>query len=123
MVQRIYALHYGLEAKYRIWWYGVLVAVLITFLTKGYIVLAIPGGMVFVIIAGYRLGEFRYGLNYFALGTIAMMGPIANMLLALFFKFMLYFSPANPLIQKAMMMRPIGKQSNLLVNWRLVIRK
>src|SRR3989344_5281741 len=35
---------------------------------------------------GYRLGWFRYGINWWALGLIAVMGTFATMLLALVFK-------------------------------------
>lgn len=99
-VQRIIALQTGFRAEYKMFTFGLLAGLVIAFISKGRVWIILPGGIIIHHMAGHRLGWWRYGLNYFAQGMIALMGPIATMLLALFFRMMGTFI-ANPLIQKA----------------------
>ncbi len=101
-VQRIAALQAGYRAEYRLFTFGLLFGVIIAFVTNGRVWLLLPGGILIHHMAGHRLGWWRYGLNYFGQGMIALMGPIASMLLALFFRMMSGFS-SSPLIHKAIL--------------------
>ncbi|MGB9749078.1 MAG: site-2 protease family protein [Candidatus Woesearchaeota archaeon] len=86
IAQKMYALHIGFNAEYEMWFYGLLICLLITFLSRGFWFFIAAGSFVIHFMPGHRLGYFRYGLNYFAMGVVALMGPVANILLALVLK-------------------------------------
>ena len=78
---KIAALSVGYRAEYKMWTFGLLIHHM----------------------AGHRLGFFRYGLDYFGTGLVSATGPIANMLMAVFLKALMYFNPLNQLLQKAIL--------------------
>jgi len=84
--QKIAALSVGYNIEYKVWSYGLLIALLLAFLTKGFIWFLIPGGIIHHHLAGHKLGFFRYGLNYFAVGVTSLMGAVANILFAIILK-------------------------------------
>ena len=85
-VQRIWSLGTGYRLEWRMWGFGLLLGLIFVFLTNGKFWLILPGGIIIYHLAGHRLGWFRYGINWGALGLIAVMGTFATMLLALVFK-------------------------------------
>jgi len=86
-IQKIAALHDGYGIEFKIWWTGLLIGLVITFITNGRIWWAVfPGGVVFSMLARHRLGKFRYGMNYWPMGIIAFAGPIASIVFATIFK-------------------------------------
>ena len=99
--QRAAAVHSGFKAVYRIWWYGLGLGIILGFATMGRFWFLAPGGIMVYHLAGHRLGSFRYGLNYWPLGIIGLVGPVSLILLAIFFKIMMNVFPANALIAKA----------------------
>lgn len=101
-IQKILGLHIGFDIKYKVWWYGLLGGLIITFITNGSVWwLVIPGGVVCTIIGKYRLGKFRYGLNYVALGFIGIVGPVASIIFGTIFKNLdIFLGLAHPLIDK-----------------------
>ncbi len=100
-VQKIYALHIGYSIEYKMWIYGILASLILCFASNGSIYFLAVGGFMLYMMPGHRLGYFRYDINYFSMGVVALIGPLANILLALFFK-IFSFLP-SPLIQKAML--------------------
>jgi len=76
-----------------------LFGLIMVFLTNGLIWLILPGGFIVHHLAGHRLGWFRYGINYWALGLIAVTGIFATIFLAAIFK-ALSTVVFNSLIQK-----------------------
>ncbi|MEM0231242.1 MAG: hypothetical protein QXJ50_03690 [Candidatus Woesearchaeota archaeon] len=98
-VQKIYALHIGYKLEYQFWLTGILTSLFLCFLTNGWLPILMLGGFAVTMLPGHRLGYFRYNINYFSLGIIAMMGPVANLILALFFKF--FSGLPSPLIPLA----------------------
>jgi hypothetical protein len=75
---------YLVEIKQYIW--GIVGGVMVGLASIGKAVLFSPFELVFHHHEGMRLGRFRYGLNYFDMGLTALMGPLANLLLAIVFK-------------------------------------
>ena len=100
--QKIYALELGYSVEYEMWIFGLILAFLLTILTNGYFFFIAVGGFYLHFLKGHRLGYFRYGLNYFTLGLIAFMGPLANILLALLFRYLSFMS-SSPLIHEAVL--------------------
>ncbi|MEE9525267.1 MAG: hypothetical protein V3V78_01520 [Candidatus Woesearchaeota archaeon] len=85
--QKIAALHYGYKAEFKVWWVGLIIPLIFVFISNGTLWwLIIPGGLTFSLLAGLRLGKFRYGLNYEAMGVISLIGPVASIVLATIFK-------------------------------------
>jgi len=101
-VQKILGLRIGFTTKYKLWWYGLLSGLIITLITNGKIWwLIIPGGVTCSIIGKYRLGKFRYGLNYIALGFIGIIGPIGSIIFGTIFKNLdIFLGITHPLIDK-----------------------
>ncbi len=102
LVQKIAALHAGFTADFKIGWNGLILSLILLFLTRGLTWwVLVPGGVSFSMIAKHRLGKFRYGLNYFPMGIIAFTGPIGNIILGTIFKnieLYLPFVPISPAI-------------------------
>ena len=98
--QRLMAIRKGYKVEYKMWFYGMIIALLVTFVTRGYIILGFVGTTIIYHLEGHRLGKFRYGLNYKDLGVISLMGPLAALLLAMFFKVISQFFTASPLVSK-----------------------
>tara|TARA_Y100000031_G_C8232943_1_gene391848 strand:- start:561 stop:1313 length:753 start_codon:yes stop_codon:yes gene_type:complete len=98
-VQRIWSLGTGYRLEWKMWGFGLLFGLIMVFLTNGLFWLILPGGFIVHHMAGHRLGWFRYGINYWAVGLIAVTGPVASIFLAAIFK-SLSAVIVNSLIQK-----------------------
>lgn len=100
-VHRYFALKVGLKAEYKAWTFGLILGIILIFISEGNLIFLAPGGIVISMLPGLRLGHFRYQMSYITMGWIAVSGPLANIALAIFFK-MLSALPLNPLlIEKA----------------------
>ncbi len=101
-VQRIFALAGGFRVEYKNWLYGILIGIALIIISNGKVWFFAPGGLVVYMMAGHRLGSFRYGLNVWPVGVVGMVGPLANLVLALFFKILFTAFPENTLLYSAM---------------------
>jgi|TARA_B100001964_G_C14255374_1_gene612138 Zn-dependent protease len=97
--QRLWSLGTGYRLEWKIWSFGLLFGLILAFLTNGLVWMILPGGFIVHHMAGHRLGWFRYGINYVAVGLIALSGIFATMFLAVIFK-ALSAVIVNSLIQK-----------------------
>jgi len=84
--QRLAGLKIGFRTEVKIWWYGIIAALILAFISRGSILFFAATGMTLHHMATHRLGHFRYGPNVRAMGVIALMGPVANILAATFMK-------------------------------------
>jgi len=98
-IQRIWSLGIGYRQEWKMWTFGLLLSLIMVFLTNGAIWLILPGGFFVHHLAGHRLGWFRYDINYWALGLIAVTGTFATIFFAALFKALGVFV-ANSLIEK-----------------------
>ena len=101
---RLSALSVGFKAEFKLWWGGLFASLILAFVSNGIIQLILPGGLVSSLIIRQRMGEFRYGLNYWDNGFVAFFGPFANLILAMAAKVLLYFLPGNWMLQKLLLM-------------------
>jgi hypothetical protein len=85
-LQKIVAFGSDYHAEYKMWSLGLLVMLLLVFLSNGRLWFIIPGGILIHYMQGHRLGWVRYGLNMFGVGVISLAGPIANIILAMIFR-------------------------------------
>lgn len=99
--QRLAALKVGFRTEVRVWWYGIIAALILCFISRGSIMFFAATGVWIHHMAIHRLGAFRYGPNVQAFGVIALMGPVANILAATLVKFLqvnLHLFPMNSIL-------------------------
>jgi Zn-dependent protease len=83
---KLWALGSSYRSEYKLWPYGIAIALMLAFVTKGKFYFLALGGVWVTDMAVHRIGGFRYGLSTFLSTWIAFAGPMANILLALIFK-------------------------------------
>ncbi len=100
-VQRIAGLWVGLRVEYKEWFLGLMISLVLVFVTKGKLMFLVPGGIFLHFLERQRLGSFRYGLSYGTVGFVCFWGVVANVFLATVFKVLSLMMPYNPLLAKA----------------------
>jgi len=109
---RLYALAIGYAVETEIFLYGLLGGIVLSIMTYGKLPF-LPAGTIRVkMLEGQRLGYFRYHLNVFSIGIIALMGPLSNLVLAIFFKALSFIQ--GPLIEKAIFINIVLAVTNIL---------
>jgi len=98
-IQRVWSLGAGYKLEWKMWGFGLGIGLIFAFLTNGVIWLILPGGFIVHHLAGHRLGWFRYGISYWTLGLIGVVGPLASIFLAILFKSLSLFV-VSPIIHK-----------------------
>jgi len=80
-----------------------MIGLLAAIVSNGWVWFLATGGLIVHFMPGRRIGYFRYGLRLTDQARIAMMGPLANIILAFFFKFALLLPFNAFLIEKAVL--------------------
>ncbi|MBI2102790.1 hypothetical protein HYT55_03045 [Candidatus Woesearchaeota archaeon] len=93
--QKMYAISQGYNAEFRIWWTGLLIMLVLIFLSLGRLPIIIVGTVVANLMVKQRLGEFRYGFSYKDNAMVSLWGIYGNLIAALLFAIGLHFSPAS----------------------------
>jgi len=102
----VWGLAIGYRVEFKMWAFGLIVALIVAFLSNGNLWLIVPSGFMLHHLAGHRLGFFRYGINYFGQAMVALAGPLFTLMLIILLKVLSAFSP-NPLIQKAIIFNAV----------------
>ena len=105
--QKIYGLAEGHKPEFKIWWTGMLISLILAFVTVGRVPLVLWGGAFTSFMVRQRLGEFRYGFSYWANGMVGYWGPMGNILLALICAFLGYYFPESYFFQKGLVFNMI----------------
>lgn len=113
MGQRLWGLVIGYRVEFKMWSFGLVIALIVAFISNGNLWLIVPAGFMIHHLAGPRLGWFRYGLNYFGQAMIALAGPLFTLMLIILFKVLGVFS-SNILIEKAIIFNAIYAITSLL---------
>lgn len=79
---RLYALHKGYKVEYQIWWYGLMIGLAFSLVSRGNLLILVPGGIIISQLAYQKIGKFPYFTSNFDMGMIALAGPLANILFA-----------------------------------------
>lgn len=111
--KRLMALHMGYKVTFNPWYMGLFIGLIVTLLSNGYLYFLAYGGITLIMLKTHRLGKFRYGLSYSDLGVIALMSPLANIFLALFFKLFM-FLPNTFFVEKAIVINVALALFNML---------
>lgn len=93
--QKMYALSQGYNAEFKVWWTGLLIMLVLIFISLGRLPLILVGTVVANLMVKQRLGEFRYGFSYKDNAMIALWGIYGNLIAAILFAIGLHFSPAS----------------------------
>ncbi len=97
--QRITSLYAGLRSEYKPWTFGLIIGVIIAFLTNGKAWVILPGGIILHHLAGHRIGWWRYDIAYVTIGILSMWGSVASVFLAMALKLVNGFVH-SPIIDK-----------------------
>lgn len=111
--QRLFGLAIGYRVEFRMWTFGLITALVAAFISNGSLWLIVPAGFMVHHLAGPRLGWFRYGINYFGIGMVALAGPLFTLMLTILLKVLSVYS-ASPLIHKAIVFNVIYAITSLL---------
>ncbi len=83
--QRVVAVYYGYDPVYSSGMLGLMIGLVVTFASRGYLFFFFPGVINIRHLTASRLGEFRYYTNDWEWAKAGFMGPFLNILLAVLF--------------------------------------
>jgi len=83
---KVYAIHKGYEAKYKMWFPGLMIGLILTIVSDGQLFFLAPGFVMIGAIASRRVGKYYGYLTYKDQALISFVGPLSNIVLALIFK-------------------------------------
>jgi hypothetical protein len=106
--QKIYGLTSGQSNTFKVWWNGIVIMLVLAFITQGWIPLVLVGGAVSSFMVKQRLGEFRYGFSTWVLAISASWAIWGSLIMATFFAIGAYFFPQNFFFD-------IGLKMNLMI--------
>ena len=99
---RAAGLYVGYKVEYESWVLGLVIGLVLAFVSNGYILFLAPGGVLIHHLAIHRLGRFRYAPDYSTRGWIALAGPVANIIFAVILK-AVHIALQTPVLHKLMM--------------------
>ncbi len=80
--QRLMALKLGMKAEQKIWWPGLILGLVLAFLSKGRIEMYAASAVFITLLPKHRLGGYRYRESVSTLAKTALAGPVLNIILA-----------------------------------------
>ena len=101
--QKIYCLGEGYKAEFKTWWPGIIIVLVLGFISAGNITLILAGGMFMSFMVRQRLGEFRYGYNLEQQAVTAFWGIYGSIILATIFRIFTYYFPQNLFFEKGLL--------------------
>ena len=105
----------GYAVEQKVSWYTLIGALLLAFLSAGFVKFLAGSGTFTAVNAKKRIGKYRFGPNTWDIAIIALSGPLASLLFAAILKVVeLNFFPGSELIMKLIAFNVIFAISNLL---------
>jgi hypothetical protein len=101
--QKLYALSLGYNAEFKVWWIGVIAALVIAFVSLGSFPLVLAGGVTLSFMVRQRLGEFRYGPGLAEQAVTGLWGVLGSLIFAALFRVGNYFLPEVMFFEKGLM--------------------
>ncbi|HDD70677.1 MAG TPA: hypothetical protein ENF94_00790 [Candidatus Woesearchaeota archaeon] len=80
--QRLMAIKIGMKAEHKVWWPGLVVALIMVLLSGGKVGIYAASAVFISLLPQHRLGGFRYEVNVGSLAKVAIAGPLFNVFLA-----------------------------------------
>ena len=112
--QKIYGLSQGYKIQFKVWWAGLVIALIIAFVTAGRVPLVLIGAAVSSLMVKQRLGEFRYGTSGSDQAVVRMWGIHANLILAILFATGALFFPGSYFFTKGLWLNIIMAACSLI---------
>ena len=106
-LQKIAALSWGYTAEFKVWWTGLVIALVVAFVSRGWVPLVLIGMMVSSFMVKQRLGEFRYGFSHSSNALVALWGVIASLIAATLFAVGLHILPQSYFFGQGLLMNLI----------------
>lgn len=100
--QKIYCLGSGYKAEFKTWWAGIIIVLILGFITAGNVTLILAGGMFISLMVRQRLGEFRYGYNLDQQAVTAFWGIYGLVIMATIFRIFNYYFPKVLFFEKGL---------------------
>ena len=100
--QKVYGVIEGHYTEFKVWWVGIGIAVVVAFISRGYLPLVLAGGIFTSLMIKFRLGEYRYGFSFWKNAVLASWGIMGNLILAILFAWGLYFFPESYLLNQGL---------------------
>ncbi|MBI4151544.1 hypothetical protein HY496_01125 [Candidatus Woesearchaeota archaeon] len=112
--QKMFGLSQGYSAEFKVWWAGLLIMLLLSFLSLGRLPVILIGTVTASLMVKQRLGEFRYGFSYRDNALIALWGIYGNLIAALFFAIGLHAVPESYFFGKGLLLNLVMAFFSLL---------
>ncbi len=112
--QKIYGLSQGYKAEFQVWYTGLGIGLIVSFLSLGKFPLALVGCVIAAHMVRQRLGEFRYGFSLWDNGMMSFWGILGNMILAIIFAIGAFFVPTSYFFTKGLIFNIIMAFCSLL---------
>ncbi len=112
--QKIYGLSVGYKAEFKIWWTGLVLVLILAFITIGHVPLILAGTMVTALMVKQRLGEFRYGMAYEENAWVGLWGVYGCLILAILFSIGAYYLPESYFFSKGVILTLIFAITSLI---------
>lgn len=100
-VLKIMSLRIGYRIEYRMNFYVMAAALILSIISRGQLFFIVPGIVIFHMLEGLRIGKFRYGVNWIEVRWPIFLAAIANIIVALVFRVLsgVGMFASNPLIE------------------------
>lgn len=112
--QKIYALSAGYQMEFKSWWAGIVVMLVLAFISAGNLTLILAGGATTSFMVRQRLGKFRYGYSQEEQAIIGLWGVLGSLIMAALFRIFDYFIPGVLFFEQGMMISLILAICSLL---------
>lgn len=112
--QKVYGLWEGYTVTAKPWWMGLLLALILSFITTGFIPLVVIGNVAVSFMTRQRMGEFRYGFSYWNNAIISMWAVYASIIGAILFSLLLQLFPQSYFLDKGVLIALVMGACSLL---------
>ena len=101
--QKLYALSAGYIAEFKTWWAGLLIALVLAFVSVGHLTLVLAGTVSLVFMVKQRLGQFRYGYSVEERAITGLWGILGSLIFAALFRIGNLFWPEAVFFERGLM--------------------
>ncbi|MFH1682337.1 MAG: hypothetical protein ABIA37_00930 [Candidatus Woesearchaeota archaeon] len=122
--QKMYALSTGYLVTFRAWYVGLIIALVLTFVSAGSLTLVLAGGAAITFMVRQRLGQFRYGYSMEEQAVVGMWGVLGSLITATVFRIFNFYFPSVLFFETGLMISlifaacsvlPLPKMDGLLI--------
>ena len=122
--QKVYALSTGYLVTFRVWYAGLIIALVLAFASAGNLTLVLVGGAAITFMVRQRLGQFRYGYSMEEQAMVGLWGILGSLITATIFRIFNFYFPSVLFFEQGLMISlifaacsilPLPKMDGLLI--------